>query len=564
MRITNKMLSNNFLRDMKTNLNNLSTVQTQMATGKQVSKASDDPAKASKIMQIYSDIDSNKQYNDNITNTTNWLDMTDTSLGQVGDVTTRIQELLVSAGNAGYGPGEKAAIKDEINQKVGELSQILNTSFDGKYLFGGTNGTSKPVGTSVVDGNTELNNNVKLGVVATLAAGTMTSSNSLKVDQRSITLGTDTLTVDGQPINVNWDTLTVAQRSQIQTDLSGAADPTLNSVKDTIVNVINKAIDDSGTGVSHVSGSLEDTTNKLVLQSGSTGTKSKVTITTAASATSIGAKILSDTAGAVSSSPNCGTSTYSGNTVSAVSAPAATFNMSLNGVPMVVKTTDTITKGTTSMTVAATYLQKNIQTAIDLANGGKTSTQAGFIKPATVTATDDGRFQITSPSGTITFSDNVGTTTAKDLGLSGGSKDSLLVEVSQGVTMDYNITASQVINYGVGGNNLMDLLANITKHLDSTDATDTAALNGADLTGIQSVMTNVLKLRSEVGAKQNRMESAQARNVDQNTNMTEILSTTEDIDITEKTMEYATLQTVYTASLQTSAKVLQPSLLDYL
>ena len=55
-----------------------------------------------------------------------------------------------------------------------------------------------------------------------------------------------------------------------------------------------------------------------------------------------------------------------------------------------------------------------------------------------------------------------------------------------------------------------------------------------------------------------------ARNVDQNFNMTEILSKTEDIDITEKTMEYATMQTIYMASLQTSAKVLQPSLLDYL
>ena len=73
-----------------------------------------------------------------------------------------------------------------------------------------------------------------------------------------------------------------------------------------------------------------------------------------------------------------------------------------------------------------------------------------------------------------------------------------------------------------------------------------------------------MKLRSEVGAKQNSMDSALARNSDQNTNMTEILSKTEDIDITEKAMEYATMQTIYMAALQTSAKVIQPSLLDYL
>ena len=291
MRITNKMLSNNFLRDMKTNLNNLSTIQTQMATGKQIRKASDDPSKASKIMQIYSDIDANKQYNDNISNTTNWLDITDTALGDVGKVATRIQELLVSVGNAGYGDDQRTAVKDEINEKVSELSQILNTNYDGKYIFGGTRGTDKP----------------------TTADGTATTNTALSL-----------------------------------TAVSGSDDET-------------------------------------------------------------------------------------------------------------------------------------------------------------------------------------------------HSKDKLSVEISQGVTMDYNVTASEVIDYGTG-KSITALLTNITKSLDSgKNATDTALavteLTTTDLTGIQDFMTNVLKLRSQVGAKQNRMESALARNVDQNTNMTEVLSTTEDIDITEKSME---------------------------
>ena len=109
MRITNKMLSNNFLRDMRTNLTNLNTIQGQMTSGKQIRKPSDDPSKASRIMQMYSDIDANKQYNNNIKNSINWLDTTDTALGQVGDVVGRIQELLVSAGNGGYGDDAKTS-----------------------------------------------------------------------------------------------------------------------------------------------------------------------------------------------------------------------------------------------------------------------------------------------------------------------------------------------------------------------------------------------------------------------------------------------------------------------
>jgi flagellar hook-associated protein 3 FlgL len=312
MRVTNKMLSNNFLRDMRTNLTNMNTLQGQMTSGKQIRRPSDDPFKASRIMQMHSDIDANKQYNNNIKDSINWLDTTDTALGQMGDVVGRIEELLVSAGNGAYSPNERTAIKDEINQKIAEVSQILNTSFDGKYIFGGTRGTTKPT-----DATKDASNNMQLDYFKEGAV------------------------------------LTGDEKTQLESKLS--------------------------------------------------------------------------------------------------------------------------------------------------------------------------------------------------------------VEVSQGVTMEYNITASQVMNYGAG--DIRDLFKNITTHLDSNDV---KTLTTSDLAGIKAAMTNVLKVRSEVGSKQNRMESAQARNVDANFNMTEILSRTEDIDITEKTMEYATMQTIYVASLQTSAKVLQPSLLDYL
>ncbi|MGH4125777.1 MAG: flagellar hook-associated protein FlgL [Clostridium sp.] len=411
MRVTNKMLSNNFLRDMRTNLTNLSRLQNQMSSGKEIKRPSDDPSKASRIMQMYSEIDANKQYNSNIKNSINWLDTTDTALGQVGNVVGRIQDLLLSAGNGSYGADERQAVKDEINQKVGELSQILNTSFDGKYIFGGTDGTSNPTGTGK--------------------------------------------------------------------DASGKNDELICNLKPKVVT--------KGTGIEMA---------------------------------------------------------YAGTAVN----KGDTFNMYLDGVSMDVKITDDIKSGTT-MGDAAKILEKSIN--------GTTPPPTTIV---TVKANADGRFEISSASGVIRFSDTAAT---KDLGLVQGP-DKLLVEVSQGVTMDYNITASQVINYGTGDENLMKLLGNITSHLDSVKPDEIKELIKGDLAGIKKAMTNVLKLRSEVGSKQNRMESAEDRNVDANFNMTEILSSTEDIDITEKSMEYATMQTIYMASLQTSAKVLQPSLLDYL
>lgn len=141
------------------------------------------------------------------------------------------------------------------------------------------------------------------------------------------------------------------------------------------------------------------------------------------------------------------------------------------------------------------------------------------------------------------------------------------IEISQGVEMEYNVTAKEVLickNDNGKQVNLMNLLSNITSNLKSSNSSDRVKVVGENLADIDSVVSNLLKLRAEVGAKQNRMDSAQTKNEDENYNMTDILSKTEDIDFTEKTIEFTIAQTVYQASLQICAQVLPKSLLDYL
>ncbi len=149
-RITNSMLSGNYLRNVKRNMNNMQTLQNQLSSRKEISKASDNPYVASRSMQLNGEISYNKQYDENIKDTSNWLDTTDTALSQMGNIFGRIETLLVSAGNGTYKEDERTAIQDEVKEKVNELSQVLNTSFDGSYIFGGTKITSKP--TTVVNG----------------------------------------------------------------------------------------------------------------------------------------------------------------------------------------------------------------------------------------------------------------------------------------------------------------------------------------------------------------------------------------------------------------------------
>lgn len=322
MRVTNQMMSKSFLRNLNKSQTHMKTINNQLTSGKEISRPSDNPYKVARSMQISSDIKAATQYNENIKDTSNWLDTTDTALQQVEGSFQRIRELMVSAGSASYGVDEKRAIKDEINEKINEIAQVLNTTFDGKYIFGGTKVNSKPV----ISENNGVDN------------------------------------------EINY-----------------------------VDNLGNKITD------------LND--NKFLKQIGS----------------------------------------------------------------------------------------------------------------------------------------------------------SLDVEVSQGVTMKYNVSANEVLNFDDKNGKSMDvigLLNDITKNLDvNGNVTD---LLGDNLKDVDATISNLLKLTSEVGAKQNRMESALEQNDEQIYNLKDILSKTEDIDFAEKTMEMTVAQTIYTAALQVSASVIQPTLLDFL
>lgn len=387
MRITNKMMSDMFLSDMNSNLEKLNTLEKQRDTGKNFSKPSDDPANVIRSMQLHTGIGVNKQYNKNINTTINWLDVTDTALGQLGDQLGKIQEKLVASGNGAYSDTEKKALKDEINEIIGNMSQILNTSFDGRYIFSGTRVTSKPT-----DAVKDSKGNTKL----------------VYLDKSGVNPLAD-FNIDEQQVMCN-----------------------LSITKDAKGDI-----------------KVEDKSGKL--------------------------------------------------------------NITLKG---------------TDVTIEGAISKKTVK--MDLEE---------VMNYATL-------------------------------------KEKLKAETSQGVTMDYNVNVTDIMNFKNKGvdSTIPELLQKIVNHLDGNNDDGTVGdkeknykqLFNGDLEAIQQATNNLLKIRSEVGAKQNRMDAAQKMNKETNFNMTEILSHTEDINVVEKTMEFAVLQSVYIASLQTSAKVLQPTLMDYL
>lgn len=86
----------------------------------------------------------------------------------------------------------------------------------------------------------------------------------------------------------------------------------------------------------------------------------------------------------------------------------------------------------------------------------------------------------------------------------------------------------------------------------------------AAITNLQNSMEQVLSVRAQVGAKMNRLELTEKKLDMQINNVRELLSFNEDVDITEVIMNISMAQNVYVSSLMTGAKIIQPTLAQFL
>ncbi|MFI8491471.1 flagellar hook-associated protein FlgL [Peribacillus butanolivorans] len=129
------------------------------------------------------------------------------------------------------------------------------------------------------------------------------------------------------------------------------------------------------------------------------------------------------------------------------------------------------------------------------------------------------------------------------------------LEVFSGITIQINTDGSKLFGdaLAIGG---------------SIDQTIDALENGGDasstLEGIDETINTFLAMQAQVGARQNRIELMTDRLKQQEVFATEILSENEDVDIEKAIMDLTTQESIHSAALSVGARIIQPSLLDFL
>jgi flagellar hook-associated protein 3 FlgL len=135
------------------------------------------------------------------------------------------------------------------------------------------------------------------------------------------------------------------------------------------------------------------------------------------------------------------------------------------------------------------------------------------------------------------------------------SIDNYRVEVSRGVSMKANVNPANVFS--------QDLFNIVNSIQESLEGTSNASLDDL-LLQLDSVMETVSGERSDLGARYNRLEMLDSRIGQQEVLATRVLSDNEDADIERVITDLKTQESVHRAALGVGARIIQPTLLDFL
>ena len=147
-------------------------------------------------------------------------------------------------------------------------------------------------------------------------------------------------------------------------------------------------------------------------------------------------------------------------------------------------------------------------------------------------------------------------------------------EISVNNTIEINTLGQEVLQFGntvtdttIGGTpEMLQKLQDIIDHLGGTNlgGLGQAQALSSDLGEIDKALNKLLAVRADLGARYNRLEMTANRLEDDKYNFTKLMSNNEDADLAEVLMNLKTQENVYKASMAAGARIIQPTLIDFL
>jgi len=193
--INTNIASLNAQRNLSTSGNALSTALERLSSGLRINSAKDDAAGLAIATRFTTQINGLNQAVRNANDGVSLSQTAESALQEVTNNLQRIRELGVQSANATNSASDRAALDQEVQQRIAEIDRIASqTSFNGAKVLDGTFGNAAfQVGANVGETiNVNLSTGVRSGQIGQIATstGSAVTANALGAGGVSIAIGT--------------------------------------------------------------------------------------------------------------------------------------------------------------------------------------------------------------------------------------------------------------------------------------------------------------------------------------------------------------------------------------
>lgn len=138
MRITNKIMQNNSI----SNINNIKNLEdkfnTQISTGKVITKPSDDPVIAIRALRLRNSVNETSQfYKKNVPDAVSWMKVTEKAMDQISDLITNIYDQATKGTQSYEKAADLSVIVTQMRQYANEIFAQGNVDYAGRTVFTG-------------------------------------------------------------------------------------------------------------------------------------------------------------------------------------------------------------------------------------------------------------------------------------------------------------------------------------------------------------------------------------------------------------------------------------------
>lgn len=168
MRVTELNMVSSFLNSVSSSRARIDKLNLQISSQKVINSMSNDPTGGASVLRLKNKLNENEQYQTNITTASAMMTTTADALNVASDLFVRLKETLARATSATSAEA-MVPFAGDVKQMFEEMLHITNSSFNGKYIFGGTQTKVQPytydAATNTVSMNTNgVSGSIKLDV----------------------------------------------------------------------------------------------------------------------------------------------------------------------------------------------------------------------------------------------------------------------------------------------------------------------------------------------------------------------------------------------------------------